>query len=243
MSRLLSTVLGLALALTSLRVSASAPADTIQRVETMRGNYETAQTLIEQYRRTGERARLEAASDLLRQWLAEHEAIYGHGSDALAQRQPVVQQLAQLEDILRPIAPAPAVAPAPAPPRQPRPEPTPMDKLRLQRARAMMGWGGVSLGLGLLGVAGGAIAWGLRRTALERADRQRFYTREQTFVDRARRRHNMAFGFGITGGILTLTGMTLMITGRVIERRVSMRLAVAPAFGPTYGGVAARVRF
>ncbi|MEM6995085.1 MAG: hypothetical protein AAF721_31520, partial [Myxococcota bacterium] len=76
-----------------------------------------------------------------------------------------------------PLTPAPAAQPTPAPTVTP-----PADEAtaaKIARARTMKVWGGVSLATGLAFVAVSGITWGLRNTALRRADRRKYYVDEQ----------------------------------------------------------------
>ncbi len=137
-------------------------------------------------------------------------------------------------------ASAPAPAPAPIPPRSSHDEQTKAD---LQRAKTMKTWGGVGLatGLGLVVVSG--ISWGLRNTALRRADRQKFYVDEQRIIERARRRHITAIvGLG-AGASLTVLGTALLITGASLAGRARRRASVSAAFAPGYASGALTLRF
>ncbi|MBL4686882.1 MAG: hypothetical protein JKY37_19965 [Nannocystaceae bacterium] len=141
-----------------------------------------------------------------------------------------------------------AQAQAATPPASAEPEPAPAQPAASEgspdagRGKTVKIWGGITLGTGLVVIAASGITWGLRNTAIRRANRQKFYVDEQRLIDRARRRHTTAVvGLGV-GTSLALIGTALLITGAVVTQR-ERRAAFTPVLTPGYAGVAASLRF
>lgn len=133
----------------------------------------------------------------------------------------------------------PTVQPAAAP-VQASPPPDPKMQARSRTLKAV---GGTSLGTGIGLVALSGIFWGLRNTALRRADRQKFYVDEQRLIQRARRRQIVTgVGLGV-GAAMTLTGVALLIVGARVGNGAHRRVTTTPTLAPRYSGLTTTVRF
>lgn len=204
-----------------------APLPTAQEQRLLQ-QYREAQTLVEQYRGSGNIEDLRLARGKLTQWLSDHEIVYGTQTSAETVRAPIRQQIQEIDAIL-----ATASSPPPTPP--PSPE--------HRSARRFITAGAVLIPVGvILGATVSLPLFVLRESALDRANRQLFYVDEQHFVDRARR---FQAGGWVTMGLslaMVGAGVALLATG-LAQRSHRRNVAFAPVFGEHFTGGVAHFHF
>ena len=249
----ISLVLALGLGVVSpvARAAEPAPSPEVRAVQ-LQTLFTEAQLHVDRYNSTRDSKHLVVARELLAQWLVDHRALYGDSKEAIAQRSTIEQQLGMIDAELEHLSSAGTVAPAPAPAPMPAPvmvdeERAPsVDPRRVEAQRQAQRWtrgGGAVLTLGLLTVVGASLPlWGLRNSALRRADEQTFRVDQERYFERAQRRQVGAIATLAVGAPLAALGVA-MITVELVKRSQARQLTLMPEAGVGYAGAGLRLRF